>query len=110
MQGDVLIPLISSNMVDRHVGRKAIETGNIYLYKNRVQIPPLAMQDDTLGISECGVKTKCMNEFLNSRTNLMNLQFGSDKCVRMHIGKQHNKNVCSDLLVDTWKEELSEKN
>ena len=40
--------------------------------------------------------------------NLMNLQFGSDKCVRMHIGKQQNKTVCSDLVVDTWKQELSE--
>ena len=26
MQGDVLSPLVSSNMVDKHVGKKAIET------------------------------------------------------------------------------------
>ena len=109
MQGDVLSPLVSSNMVDQHIGRKAIETGNTYLYKNLVTIPPLAMQDDTLGISECGIKTKAMNEFLSMRTNLMNLQFGSDKCVKMHVGKQHNPNICIDLEVDTWKEELIEK-
>ena len=34
MQGDVLSPLVSSNMVDQHIGKKAIETGNTYLYKN----------------------------------------------------------------------------
>ena len=89
MQGDVLAPLVSSNMVDRHIGRKALETRNTYYYKNKVEIPPLAMQDDTLGISECGYKTRAMNEFLNYRTNLMNLQYGSTKCVKMHIGKTH---------------------
>ena len=43
MQGDVLGPLVSSNMVDKFIGKAALETGNSYLYKNRVQIPPLAL-------------------------------------------------------------------
>ena len=67
------------------------------------------MQDDTLGISECGVKTKSMNKFLNSRTNLMNLQFDSDKCVKMHVGKHNKTNICLDLEVDAWVEQLVEK-
>ena len=50
-----------------------------------------------------------MNQFLNKRTNLTSLQFGSEKCVKMHIGKQHNRNVCSDLTVDAWKEEVIEQ-
>ena len=79
MQGDVLGPLVSSNMVDRHIGRMAIATGNVYMYKDKVPIPPLAMIDDTLGISVCGVKTQKMNEFFNLRTSLMNLQFGCEK-------------------------------
>ena len=53
MQGDVLSPLVSSNMVDKHIGKEALKTGQTYLYKNKVVIPPLAMQDDTLGISQC---------------------------------------------------------
>ena len=64
------------------------------------------MQDDTLGVSECGVRTTAMNQFLNTRTNLMNLQFGSDKCKRMHIGKQHESSVCTQLYVDAWKEQV----
>ena len=71
-----------------------------------MKIPPLAMVDDTLGISECGVKTKLMNQFLNTQTNLMSLQFGNAKCVKMHIGKECNKIICSDLTVDAWKDEL----
>ena len=31
MQGDVLSPLVSSNMVDQYIGKKALETGQIYL-------------------------------------------------------------------------------
>ena len=35
MQGDVLSPLVSSNMVDKHIGKKALETGQVYLYKKQ---------------------------------------------------------------------------
>ena len=87
MQGDVLSPLVSSVMVDQNIGKQALKTGNSYMYKGIVETPPLAMQDDTLGISDCGIKSKDMNEFLNTRTNLMSLQFGNDKCVKMHVGK-----------------------
>ena len=89
MQGDVLSPLVSSNMVDKNIGRVAIETGHTYLYKNMIEIPPLTMQDDTLGISVCGVRSKQMNQFLTTRTAIMKLQFGQEKCEKMHIGKRH---------------------
>ena len=66
------------------------------------------MQDNTLGIGECGVKSKAMNAFLNTRTNLMGLQFGNDKCVKMHVGKKHQENICPDLSIDCWKEAVVE--
>ena len=78
------------------------------MYKDKVEIPPLTMQDDTLGISVCGFRSKQMNMFLNTRTNIMNLQFGNDKCDKMHIGKQHKKYICPALTVDSWKEVLVE--
>ena len=65
------------------------------------------MQDDTLGISECGFPSKKMNNFLNTHANILNLQFGKDKCENMHIGKDHDDNVCTDFEVDSWKEKLS---
>ena len=76
------------------------------MYKDKIPIPPLMMQDDTLGISMCGHKSKQMNNFLNTRTNIMNLQFGKDKCEKIHIGKRHNKDICPTLEVDSWKEVL----
>ena len=108
MQGNVLSPLVSSNMVDSNNGKSAEMTGNNYMYKDKIPIPPLIMQDDTLGISVCGYKSKQMNEFLNIRTNIMNLQFWYDKCEKVHIGQTHNKDKCPDLSVDSWKEQISE--
>ena len=40
-------------MGDKHIGEKALETtGSVYLYRNKVTIPPLAMVDEIIGISE----------------------------------------------------------
>ena len=106
LQGDVLAPLISSNMVDKHIGLPAMSSDNVYLYKNKVLITPLTMQDDTMGISVCGYKSRKMNNFMNTRTNLMSLQFGRDKCEKMHIGKKRNMDLCAEFEVDAWEEEI----
>ena len=107
MQGDVLAPMLSSNMVDKNIGFEAIKSQNVYLYKNRVVIPPLMMQDDTLGVAQCGFKGRKMNNFLNTRTNIMGLQFGKSKCEKMHIGKKHvNSDCCVAFEVDSWNDML----
>ena len=74
-------------MVDNNISKNSITTNNTYMYKNKVEIPPLLMQDDTLAVSQCGNKTIQMNNFLNTHTNIMGLQFGRDKCVKLHVGK-----------------------
>ena len=103
LQGDVLAPMLSSNMVDKNIGLEALKSQNVYMYKNTVVIPPLMMQDDTLGISKCGHKGRQMNNFLNTRSNIMGLQYGKLKCEKMHIGKKRmNKDCCVDFEVDSW--------
>ena len=91
-------------MVDRNIARIAIETKNIYMYKGQVEIPPLIMQDDTLSVSTCGYKTTKINNLVNTRTNIMGLQFGREKCVKMHIGKTKNLDICIGSEVDSWRE------
>ena len=34
----------------------------------------------------------------------MGLQFKREKCVKMHIGKSQNLDICTDCEVDSWKE------
>ena len=64
MQGDVLSPIISSLQVDT-IGKESLQKmKHIYFFKNIVPIPPLGMVDDLLTISECGYKTRLMNEFM----------------------------------------------
>ena len=87
LQGDVLAPLLSSYIADKHIGLPAIMSDKVYLYKNKVVIPPLVMQDDTLGISTCGYRFGKMNNFVNIRANIMGLKYGRDKCEKCILGR-----------------------
>ena len=66
------------------------------------------MVDDLLTISECGYKTKLVNEFINFKTGSKRLQFGASKCIKMHIGKNKSETLCKDLFVGEWKTEVEE--
>ena len=61
------------------------------------------MLDDALAITECGFKASGMNSYLNTKTNIKKLQYGVDKCFKMHVGKHCNDVICPDLHVDGWK-------
>ena len=65
--------------------------------------PPLAMIDDVLAVSECGVESVELNSYHNTQTNLKKLQYGAKKCHAMHVGVP--KNHCPDLFIDSWKME-----
>ena len=66
------------------------------------------MVDDLLTISECGYKTKLMNEYINFKTGTKRLQFGTSKCIKMHIGKSNSEILCQDLYVGKWENEVVE--
>ena len=61
------------------------------------------MVDDLLTISECGVKTNLLNQYINFKTGSKRLQFGTSKCIKMHVGKSDSKILCKDLHVWGWK-------
>ena len=108
MQGDVLAPLISSLQVDT-IGKECLaESKHLYYYKDKVAIPPLGLVDDLFTISTCGVKTTMMNSFINSKTAMKRLQFGTSKCIKLHVGKSCNETLCKDLSVGGWKLDVVE--
>jgi hypothetical protein len=103
MQRDVLAPLISSLQVDT-IGKECLaESKHLYYFKGKVAIPPLGLVDDLFTISTCGVKTTMMNNFINSKTAMKRLQFGTSRCIKLHVGKSCNKPLCKDLFVGGWK-------
>ena len=103
-QGDVFGPILCSNQVDT-IGKECLEEGKYtYSYKGEVDIPPLGMVDDLLCISECGHRTAMMNSYINYKTNSKKLQFGVEKCKKLHVGHKVEEFKCQDLFVDKWTE------
>ena len=80
-------------------GRECLQEKKLlYFYKGEVEVPPLAMVDDLVCISTCGLDSVKMNAFINSKTNLIKLQFGLSKGHRMYVGA--SKAICPDLELD----------
>ena len=70
LQGETIAPLLCSVQVDSF-GKQCLKNGKyLYSYKGEVKIPPLAMIDDIISISQCGIDSVMVNSFLNSKTNL----------------------------------------
>ena len=104
IQGDVFGPMFCGKHVD-DIGKECIENNKyIYKYKGEVNIPPLIMIDDLITVSECGPKTTMINSYINTKTAIKKLQFGTKKCKKIHVGKMREEHKCQPLYVDNWKE------
>ena len=102
-QGGTWGSLLCSNHIDG-LGRRCRDTGeHVYIYKKQVEILPLAMVDDLLGVAECGHDSLAMNTFINTQIEMKKLQFhtpddnGKSKCNVMHVGK--SSGICPQLQV-----------
>ena len=112
-QGGTWGPLKCSNSVDT-IGKQVLKNDNVsYLYKGSVKIIPLAMIDDIIAISKCGIGSLTLNTIINSKIELKTLRFhtpdsnGWSKCHKLHVGT-HSK-ACPILQVHgTIIEEVSE--
>ena len=101
MQGENLAPLECSVQVDTY-GKECLEQDKyLFRYRNIIPVPALSMVDDLLCISKCGIDSVLQNAFINFKTNTKKLQFGEEKCFKMHVGS--DKTICPDLFIDKWK-------
>ena len=108
LQGEVFGPLQCSVTVDTFGKECLSEDKLLYNYKD-VKVPALAMVDDLACISNSGVDSVEMNAFINTKTNIKKLQFGSDKCHQLHIGNKEH--IQPDLFIDNWEvTKISETN
>ena len=112
-QGGTWGPVLCSNSIDS-IGKKLWRRGQTsYLYKNSVNILPLAMVDDIGAISKCGQDSLILNNYLNTQIELKKLRFhtpdsqGKTKCHKLHVGVKSGR--CPTLKVHgTVMEEVSE--
>ena len=69
-QGGTWGSLKCSNHIDA-LGRRCSSTGEyMYTYKNQVEVLPLAMVDELLGIASCGHNSLALNTFINTKIEL----------------------------------------
>ena len=107
LQGDVFGPLECSVLIDTF-GKECMDQEKyLYMYKNEVGIPPLAMIDDLVTIAHCGTESVVMNSYLNAKSSIKKLQFGMGKCHKLHVGKERKS--CPDLFLDEWKVKIVEE-
>ena len=71
-----------------------------YMYRGEVEIPPLSMVDDVLCISECGFQTTMSHAYIKLKTDSKKLQFGAQKCKKLHVGRVCDDFKCQRLEVD----------
>ena len=100
MQGETFGPLCCSVQVDTFGKECTVKNKLLYKYKGEVGVPPLAMVDDLVCISNCGINSVLMNGFINAKTNMKKLQFAPTKCHKMHVGA--SSSYCPELTVDNW--------
>ena len=81
------------------LGKECIESGEcLFKYKGCVDIPPLAMIDDILAVSECSVESVKLNAVIKSKIAHKNLELGPDKYFKMHVGEKSH--CCPELKID----------
>lgn len=104
MQGSVWGSLFCTASMDK-LGQLAYENENLlYWYKGAVAVPPLCMVDDILAVQECSQDSVRINAVINSFVEMKKLRLSSDKCSKIHVGK--DSTLCPDLKTH----ELSMKN
>ena len=101
LQGEIFGPLECSVSVDKFGKECLEEQKHLYSYRGLVGIPPLAMIDDLFLMAGCGLPSVLLNAFINAKTKTKKLQFGVEKCHKLHVGKQNS--FCPILYVDNWK-------
>ena len=95
-QGGGWGPTECSVSIDK-IGRDySVQRDSLYSYKNKVKILPLAMVDDILAITSCGLESIMMNTYINTQIEMKKLRFHTPddnmktKCHKIHIGKTNS--------------------
>ena len=102
MLGTVIAPLKCSVQIDT-LGKSFMRTNehakHLYEVKNCIIIPQLSMIDDILTVTCCGSNFVVLNAAVQSKLDNKRLEFGSDKCFKIHVGK--NSLNCPKLQTTT---------
>ena len=85
----MLTPIRCSVQIDT-LGKELLaeDSDKLFKYKGFVRIPPLALIDDILTITNCGIESIAMNAAVQSKVNNKKLQLGQKKVLKYMLVKQ----------------------
>ena len=90
MQSTVIAPLKCSVQIDT-LGESFMRTNkhakHLYEVKYCIMIPQLSMIDDILTVTCCGSDFVVLNAAVRSKVDNKRLEFGSDRCFKIHVGE-----------------------
>ena len=90
MQGSVLGGMICSNQLSK-LCNKMLKEGHVYMYKNKIPIPALAMVDDVATVAICNsieaLNSNIITDSFIQRKKLEG-QTGAGKCQWVHVGSK----------------------
>ena len=66
----------------------------LYIYKEKVKVPPLQMVDDVITAAKCGSTASALNAAVNTFMELKKLKLSADKCANIHIGNKDSRSRC----------------
>ena len=89
MQGTVFGSLICTSVMDKLAKIFYKDEKLLYTYKSEVNVPVLGMVDDVLWVAKCGSDAVLSNFTINAFMELNKLKLASNKCAKIHIGKQN---------------------
>jgi hypothetical protein len=91
LQDSVFGPIKCSVQIDT-LGRDCLTSGDgVYSYKNIIDVPPLAMIDDVLGIAKCSDESIELNSIINDKIEAKKLRLSETKCYKIHVSKKPNE-------------------
>ena len=85
LQGETVSSIICTSSVDLMSKQCPLE---VYKYREVVDIPKLSFVDDIADVTKCGKSAKDMNEFTSIEISKRKLQLATDKCQKMHVGRE----------------------
>ena len=123
-QGGVTGPVCCAVQTDQ-IGKYSLDSKQfLYMYKDKVGIPALAMVDDIAKISLCGTNAVKDNAYINARIEQDKQSFNTSKCHSLHAGRQErpcsllkahsniidivdNEKYVGDIITDDGKHSLN---
>ena len=88
LQGDTWGTSFASVQTD-FIGKEAEEAGyGSYRYKDKVPVTVLGLVDDMIGVTYAGYEAHQLNAHMNLKSAIKRLQFNTDKCKTMTVGRK----------------------